>query len=42
MKPNQVKYQAMVLGTTEDKLHFKLADIDIKLNPQKKIETICH
>ena len=30
MKPNQDKYQAMVLGKTEDRLNFKLADIDIK------------
>ena len=30
MKPNPHKYQAMVLGKTEDKLNFKLADIDIK------------
>ena len=30
MKPNPDKYQAMVLGKTEDKLNFKLADIDIK------------
>ena len=29
MKPNPDKYQAMVLGKTEDKLNFKLADIDI-------------
>ena len=30
MKPNPDKYQAMVLGKTEDKLNFKLADINIK------------
>ena len=30
MKPNPDKYLAMVLGKTEDKLNFKLADIDIK------------
>ena len=30
MKPNPDKYQAMVLGKTEDKLNFKSADIDIK------------
>ena len=30
MKPNPDKYQAMVLGKTEDKFNFKLADIDIK------------
>ena len=30
MKPNPDKYQAMVLGKTEDKLNFKLADIGIK------------
>ena len=30
MKPNPDKYQAMVLGKTEDKLNFKLANIDIK------------
>ena len=30
MKPNPDRYQAMVLGKTEDKLNFKLADIDIK------------
>ena len=30
IKPNPDKYQAMVLGKTEDKLNFKLADIDIK------------
>ena len=30
MKPNPDKYQAIVLGKTEDKLNFKLADIDIK------------
>ena len=31
MKPNPDKYQAMVLGKTEDKLNFKLADdIDTK------------
>ena len=30
MKPNPDKYQAMVLGKTEDKLNFKLADFDIK------------
>ena len=30
MKPNPDKYHAMVLGKTEDKLNFKLADIDIK------------
>ena len=30
MKPNPDKDQAMVLGKTEDKLNFKLADIDIK------------
>ena len=29
MKPNPDKYQAMVLGKMEDKLNFKLADIDI-------------
>ena len=27
---NPVKYQTMVLGKTEDKLNFKLADINIK------------
>ena len=30
MKPNPDKYQAMVLGKTEDKLNFKLADLGIK------------
>ena len=30
MKPNPDKYQAMVVGKTEDKLKFKLANIDIK------------
>ena len=30
LKPNPDKYQAMVLGKTEDKFNFKLADIDIK------------
>ena len=30
MKPNPDKYQAMVLGRSEDKLNFKLADVDIK------------
>ena len=30
MKPNPDKYQAMVLGKTEDKLNFKLANVDIK------------
>ena len=30
MKPKPEKYKAMVLGKTEDKLNFKLADIDIK------------
>ena len=35
MKPNPDKYQAMVLGKTEDKLNFKLADIDMK--PQKRL-----
>ena len=30
VKPNPDKYQAMVLGKTEDKLNFNLADIDIK------------
>ena len=31
LKPNPAdKYQAMVLGKTEDKFNFKLADIDIK------------
>ena len=34
-KPNPDKYQAMVLGKTEDKLNFKLDDIDIK--PQKRL-----
>ena len=29
-KPNPDKYQAMVLGRSEDKLNFKLADVDIK------------
>ena len=31
MKPNPDEYQAMVLGQTEDKLNFKLADVDIKI-----------
>ena len=30
MKPNPDKYQAMVLGKTEDKLNFKLTDPDVK------------
>ena len=30
MKPNPEKYQAMVLGRTEDKLLFKSGDIDIR------------
>ena len=30
MKSNADIYQAMVLGKTEDKLNFKLADIDMK------------
>ena len=30
MKPNPDEYQAMLLGKTEDKLNFKLADINIK------------
>ena len=30
MKPNPDKYQAMALGKSENKLNFKLADIDIK------------
>ena len=30
MKPNPDKYQATVLGKMEDKLNFKLADVDIK------------
>ena len=30
LKPNPDKYQAMLLGKTEDKFNFKLADIDIK------------
>ena len=30
MKSNPDIYQAMVLGKTEDKLNFKLADIDMK------------
>ena len=30
MKPNPDKYQAMVLGRSEDKLNFELADVDIK------------
>ena len=34
-KPNPDKHQAMVLGKTEDKLNFKLDDIDIK--PQKRL-----
>ena len=31
MKSNPDIYQAMVLGKTEDKLNFKLADIDMKI-----------
>ena len=31
IKSNPDVYQAMVLGKTEDKLNFKLADIDIKI-----------
>ena len=30
LKPNPDKYHAMVLGKTEDKFNFELADIDIK------------
>ena len=30
MKPNPEKYQAMVLDKTEDKMNFKLADINIE------------
>ena len=30
LKPNPDKYQAMVLGKTEDKFNFKLHDIGIK------------
>ena len=30
MKPNPHKYQAIVHGKTEDKMNFKLADIDIQ------------
>lgn len=36
MKPNPHKYQAMVLGKTEDKLNFKLAD-DLTLKPHKRL-----
>ena len=36
MKHNPDKYQAMVLGKTEDRLNFKLAEIDIKSGCQRK------
>ena len=40
MKPNPDKYQPMVLGKTEEKLNFKLADIDIKSTEKTRLQGV--
>ena len=40
MKLNPDKYQAIVLGKTEDKLNFKLADIDIKATERRLLGVV--